>query len=121
MIGLFPNLSLIYLSLRPVILNSQFSILPPKADPPLAGNYFFAEVVKLANTLRSGRSGRKLLRVQLSSSASLNYKLVEMMWVPAPKERGSLSFAERQLPPSADFHSRGMPRHASIAKVSHLK
>ena len=29
----------------------------------------FAEVVKLANTLRSGRSERKLLRVQLPSSA----------------------------------------------------
>lgn len=29
----------------------------------------FAEVVKLANTLRSGRSGRKLLRVQLPPSA----------------------------------------------------
>ena len=30
-----------------------------------------AEVVKLANTLRSGRSGRKLLRVQLPPSAIL--------------------------------------------------
>ena len=29
----------------------------------------FAEVVKLANTLRSGRSGRKSLRVQLPPSA----------------------------------------------------
>ena len=33
-----------------------------------------AEVVKLANTLRSGRSGRKLLRVQLPSSAILLHK-----------------------------------------------
>ena len=32
---------------------------------------FFAEVVKLANTLRSGRSGRKSLRVQLPPSAEL--------------------------------------------------
>lgn len=31
----------------------------------------FAEVVKLANTLRSGRSGRKSLRVQLPPSAVL--------------------------------------------------
>ena len=42
-----------------------------------------AEVVKLANTLRSGRSGRKLLRVQLPSSACLNHKLAEMLWVSA--------------------------------------
>ena len=31
---------------------------------------FFAEVVKLANTLCSGRSERKLLRVQLPPSAA---------------------------------------------------
>ena len=33
--------------------------------------FLHAEVVKLANTLRSGRSERKLLRVQLPSSAIL--------------------------------------------------
>src|SRR3990167_9316435 len=40
--------------------------------------FLHAEVVKLANTLRSGRSGRKLLRVQLPSSAKLGifYKLL---------------------------------------------
>ncbi len=56
-----------------------------------------AEVVKLANTLRSGRSGRKLLRVQLPSSASLNHKLAEMIWVSAKGGPAS----GRQLPPLA--------------------
>lgn len=37
----------------------------------LLSSFFDAEVVKLANTLRSGRSGRKLLRVQLPPSAFL--------------------------------------------------
>ena len=49
-----------------------------------------AEVVKLANTLRSGRSERELLRVRLPSSANLDHTLEGMIWVPAPKERGSL-------------------------------
>lgn len=34
----------------------------------------FAEVVKLANTLRSGRSERELLRVRVPSSAVLENK-----------------------------------------------
>lgn len=50
MIRLFLNLSSIYLSLELKTL--------------------LAEVVKLANTLRSGRSGRKSLRVQLPPSAN---------------------------------------------------
>ena len=61
-----------------------------------------AEVVKLANTLRSGRSGRKLLRVQLPSSANLNPKLASIIWVSAkggPAHGG-------QLPPSAILKSK---------------
>ena len=52
MMGLFSNLLSIYFSLWVTELKATF-----------------AEVVKLANTLRSGRSGRKLLRVQLPPSA----------------------------------------------------
>ena len=59
------NLSLKFLSLEIKIhsLKLTANSLKPKA--------IFAEVVKLANTLRSGRSERKLLRVQLPSSAVL--------------------------------------------------
>lgn len=47
----------------------------------------FAEVVKLANTLRSGRSERKLLRVQLPPSAPGRYG--ETAYRPAsPAKRG---------------------------------
>ena len=84
MIDLFLNLSLILLSLK----------LTAKSQKPIA---ISAEVVKLANTLRSGRSGRKLLRVQLPPSAFPSYKLDKMTWVSAigrPTSGG-------QLPPSA--------------------
>lgn len=37
----------------------------------LSSLFLHAEVVKLANTLRSGRSGRESLRVQLPPSAKL--------------------------------------------------
>lgn len=57
-----------------------------------------AEVVKLANTLRSGRSGRKLLRVRVPSSASLNHKLAEIIWVSPPGRRPA---SGGQLLPSA--------------------
>ena len=80
MMGLFSNLLSIYFSLWVTELKATF-----------------AEVVKLANTLRSGRSERKLLRVQLPSSAILNHKLVKMIWVSA---KGGPAYGG-QLPPSA--------------------
>ena len=63
-----------------------------------------AEVVKLANTLRSGRSGRKLLRVQLPSSACLNHMLAKMIWVSAkggPAVDLPKAGKGGQVPPSA--------------------
>ena len=56
-----------------------------------------AEVVKLANTLRSGRSGRKLLRVRIPSSANLNHGS-EMVWVSAKGGSGFAQKAEISLP-----------------------
>ena len=70
-----------------------------------------AEVVKLANTLRSGRSGRKLLRVQVSPSAilnlnCLNYTLVKQSGFP-PEARLAQAKLERQLPSSAHVETCG--------------
>lgn len=55
----------------------------------------FAEVVKLANTLRSGRSGRKPLRVQIPSSAGSSHKLAETLWVSA---KGRPAYGGQLLP-----------------------
>ena len=63
MADLLLNLSSLYLSSWIVELKANSQKL--KA--------VFAEVVKLANTLRSGRSGRKPLRVQLPPSAVFLY------------------------------------------------
>ena len=62
MMDLKSNLSSIYVSLE---IRAQLKANSQKLKA------FFAEVVKLANTLRSGRSGRKSLRVQLPPSAIL--------------------------------------------------
>ena len=68
MMGLLLNLSLSYqsLELRDQILDIE---LPSSKLKALSSEQ--AEVVKLANTLCSGRSERKLLRVQLPPSAIL--------------------------------------------------
>ena len=73
MADLLLNLSSLYLSSWIVELKANSQKLPPKAGPPQVEKAVFAEVVKLANTLRSGRSGRKSLRVQLPPSAVFLY------------------------------------------------
>ena len=45
------------------------NFIAPSPHRPITPSLSYAEVVKLANTLRSGRSERKLLWVQLPPSA----------------------------------------------------
>ena len=66
MMRLFLNLS----SFKRSEIRDQRSEFSPLTSH-LSSLFLNAEVVKLANTLRSGRSGRKSLRVQLPPSAVL--------------------------------------------------